>query len=106
MEAPILVIGGQPYVLPPIVFGMVKRAGPIIASMPDLPNDMLIREAMLGVVAIFLGMPSFELQEQVTYVEVTALLGQWADILDWVGLVRAVPGEAPAASSQPIASTI
>jgi hypothetical protein len=106
MEAPIITIGGEQYELPPISFGKIKRAGPIIAALSTATNDIEVRTALIGVIAIFLRKEPEQLEELITYVEVTALLPQWPGILTWAGLVPAAPGEVQAASSQPIASTI
>ncbi len=109
LTAPAIMIGGTARVLPPISFGMVKRVAPILEAMRTAPGNLELRGLVLDAVAVFLPADRATLEEEILYVETTALLEQWGSILIWSGLVSAeatAPGEAPAASSPPSASTI
>jgi hypothetical protein len=106
--APVVTIGGSPFELPSISFVKVRTAMPVLGGLKGETDAMAVRGIVLRVVAIFLGIAPERLEEDISYIESTVVMGQLGSLLDWAGLVReeAAPGEAEAISSLPSASTI
>jgi hypothetical protein len=109
MEAPKIFIGGSEHELPPVSFAAVKRMMPIMASVHTAQSDMDVRDASVAMLAIIVGVDADKLANDITYLETTAMLQAWPDVMRWVGFVlpeTPASGEAQATSSPPSASTI
>lgn len=105
MQAPILVLGAESITLPPISMAMAKRMAPLLAEMRVGQPPIETRDLVGQILAIFLGLDGATFDDRCTYREMTVILSQWEEILNWVGLETRAPepGEAEAADLQPAA---
>jgi len=105
MAAPVISIAGKDVTLPAITFDMTRRMAPLLGAMVPGASDLEVRQAVVQVLAIFLGREAAALETEITYRELSAVSRRWGEILQWVGLeIEApAPGEATAAGSAPAA---